>query len=98
MTETNEDKEEERGRIICMLSTTPAHVDSVEVNCIDCGVALWRSVRSLEQDLDPMCPSCVPADTRPQAAVPQIIEVAETMGVTPLELANYIASLGIEIV
>lgn len=88
----------ERLRIVCITASETPAVDSVLVQCVECGRDVWRSRGSLSQDLDPMCMPCLPTDAKPAASTVQIKEVAEELGITPLELANFFASKGIEIV
>lgn len=93
MTEQNE----ERARLVCVKTTEEARVPSITVECEDCGVSLWRSVGSLDQDADPICFDCLPVDSKPQIAMPQLLELAREFDLDPLEYANYLASVGIEI-
>lgn len=93
MTEQNED----RDRLVCILASANPAVPSVIATCIECDAPVWRSRGSLDQDFDTICLNCVPVGTAPMAAVPQIVEAAQKMGMDPLELANHLAQCGIEI-
>lgn len=94
MTELNEEED----RIVCIPASQEPSVPSDLVQCGDCQAPLWRSKQSAHQSMVPICQDCLPADATPATTMTQVKELAEAWGSTPLDVANLLARLGIEIV